>query len=714
MLCKTCQSIDFDAANCSPEVGGAVHQPSFADLTLSATNGCQLCEMIRSKAVETSISAIDAMKQGHIACNIWNWYDGPADVYKGSSTIVFYGSGEGSTWSAVLGISVDGDSLPALTGIISGRRSYPTANSEHCYNLAKGWIEDCLGTHQASCPHDAKTSLPTRVIDVGLDKDSMVVKVLETKGLQGVWVALSHCWGRVARFVTETSNLHERTEAIELSDLPLTFLDAIRITRGLGYRYLWIDSLCILQDSHQDWVDESGRMQDYYSKAILTVASDLATGDHESFLDNPRPQDTSIRVPFNSKASIVSPIHVYITRDVKTPGTDADATPLSDRGWTLQEDILSPRSLHYTTTQLIFECQQSRFVETDATPQGYNDVDQMRSIKRFFLRPESGLNDPLLLKFPSYEPYYQPINRWYRLFENYCARILTFESDRLAAIAGLAKEIQRQTKFSYRAGIWEEDIHRGLLWVVNGRGCRPEKYRAPSWTWAGLDIGYYDGYNVNPNFELYMLTGNWGLDPNSETCRRAEVLGCEVQTANGDPFGPVIRGELRMTGYSLPLAKWKGAKMKYINVWWRPIRSHQRAGVLGGMRGVQADDQLVCDLDIDHESNGSSDAESDTEAQEEPGEDGSLEEESNNEETDSEIEWRSRKCPPDVVLFQIQRHVRPKDELGEAKALFFCLMLEPTDPSNNCSDYQRVGIAEVPDINGLGHDGWEKRDVVIV
>lgn len=108
MLCKTCQSIDFDAANCSPEVGGAVHQPSFADLTLSATNGCQLCEMIRSKAVETSISAIDAMKQGHIACNIWNWYDGPADVYKGSSTIVFYGSGEGSTWSAVLGISVDG------------------------------------------------------------------------------------------------------------------------------------------------------------------------------------------------------------------------------------------------------------------------------------------------------------------------------------------------------------------------------------------------------------------------------------------------------------------------------------------------------------------------------------------------------------------------------------------------------------------------------
>jgi hypothetical protein len=92
--------------------------------------------------------------------------------------------------------------------------------------------------------------------------------------------------------------------------------------------------------------------------------------------------------------------------------------------------------------------------------------------QRFFLRPKSGFNGPLLLKYPAYEAYYQNAGRWYRLFENYCTRLLTFESDPLAAIAGLAKEIQRQTNSSDKAGLWVEDIHTGLLWAVNGRGER--------------------------------------------------------------------------------------------------------------------------------------------------------------------------------------------------------------------------------------------------
>jgi Heterokaryon incompatibility protein (HET) len=571
--------------------------------------------------------------------------------------------------------------------------------------LATQWINNCLSDHSSSCPFDAMVSLPTRVIDVGLDLEAPQVRVFETKGLQGTWVALSHCWGRIARFVTEISNLHERTQGIALSDLPNTFLDAIKVTRKLGYRYLWIDSLCILQDSHQDWVDESSRMQDYYSKAILTIASDLATGDHESFLDNARPQSTSATIPFNTKVTATNLSHVYISKDVKTPGIDPDVTPLSVRGWTLQEDILSPRTLHYTTAELIFSCQQSRFVETDVTPQGYNDVDQMRSIKRFFLRPKSGLTDPLLLKYPAYEAYYQPISRWYRLFENYCSRLLTFEADRLAAIAGLAKEIQRQTDFEYKAGLWAEDIHTGLLWAVNGRGERPETYRAPSWSWASLDIRFYWGTNINPNFELYMLTGNWDKDPDPESGRRAEVLACEVETSNGDPFGPVVSGRLRIKGYLLPLAEWKGSTETYINVFWSSIRSHQRGGSVGGIKGVQAADQLVCDFDLTPE---------DEDETSDSGDDVDRDEELSEEGNESEVEWRSDKYPPDVVLFQIQRHVRPGNELVKERAIFFCLLLEPTAQDNNPLDYRRVGIAEVPDINGLGRDGWEKREIVII
>jgi hypothetical protein len=104
MLCTVCQQIDFDAANCSPEVGGAAHQPSFPDLALSASNGCALCHLIQSKIFETSNSKPNALEDP-IFCNVWNWYDGPAKDYKGSSTIIFYE--KKSKWSAIIGIAAD-------------------------------------------------------------------------------------------------------------------------------------------------------------------------------------------------------------------------------------------------------------------------------------------------------------------------------------------------------------------------------------------------------------------------------------------------------------------------------------------------------------------------------------------------------------------------------------------------------------------------------
>ena len=104
MLCTVCQQIDFDAANCSPEDGGAAHQSSFLDLTLSASNGCELCHLIQSKILETSKSKPNALEDP-IFCNVWNWYEGPAEDYKGSSTIAFYA--KKSMSGTVLGIAAD-------------------------------------------------------------------------------------------------------------------------------------------------------------------------------------------------------------------------------------------------------------------------------------------------------------------------------------------------------------------------------------------------------------------------------------------------------------------------------------------------------------------------------------------------------------------------------------------------------------------------------
>lgn len=321
--------------------------------------------------------------------------------------------------------------------LVSGRSAQLTANSEACFEQSRRWLTNCLSNHRSSCPSESTPNMPTRVLDVGYDLDSSQVKVLETKSLRGTWVALSHCWGSTARFVLESTNIQQRTQDIALSELPKTFLDAVIITRKLGYRYLWIDSLCILQDSYEDWAYESRQMQDYYSKSVLTIASDLASGDHESFLDNQRSPLASLKIPFTDK-NATSPSYVYISKEYTRPkSVESISTPLNVRGWTLQEDMLSPRTLHYTSPELLFECQRCRFSETDTTPQGYTDDEVMNSVKRFFLRPDAGLDDPILIKYPHLMEYYHPINRWYRLVEDYCSRFLTFESDRLAALAGL-------------------------------------------------------------------------------------------------------------------------------------------------------------------------------------------------------------------------------------------------------------------------------------
>lgn len=589
-------------------------------------------------------------------------------------------------------------SAPAVMNIVSGRIAQPNSNSTICFDLIAQWLKDCLNNHTSSCPFEPLTSLPTRVLDIGLDITSQHIKVLETKGLEGVWVALSHCWGLVSKFILETKSLSQMTQGIALSALPKTFLDAVVVTRKLGFRYLWIDSLCILQDSVSDWEYESRRMQKYYSKSVLTIASDLASGDHESFLDNIRAPILWIKVPFVEQMATGSS-HVYFLKEAGPQGNDSDQTPLNVRGWTLQEDVLSPRTLHYTSRELVLECQRCKYAETDVTPQGYTDTDPVTSIKRFFLRPESSHEDTLLQKFPHLEVYYQPIQRWYRLFENYCTRLLTFESDRLAAIAGLATELQRQTKFSYEAGIWKEDVHNGLLWAINGRGKRPEKYRAPSWSWASIDINFYWGINVNPAFQLY-IQDLWDREDKDDD-HLVEVLDCEIKTVNGDPFGEVVDGQLKVHGYMLPLQEWQGKSSPYINTFWRPIIHHKSHSTTGGIRGPTAPDQLVLDFDVSPEDNELS-ISSDGDA---------LDINSEEEEDSATSDVALDDYPSDAILLRIKRIITSRKQ-GHSQAVFLCLLLV-LQSQGGSQEYRRVGIAEVPDINGLGRDGWSQRVITI-
>lgn len=584
--------------------------------------------------------------------------------------------------------------------------------------------------------------LPTRVVDVG--NSSHPPKLYVTHDEPGIWVALSHCWGREVRYVTESRSLSDRQEAMALEDIPATFRDAILITRRLGHHYLWIDSLCIIQDSSEDWAHESSRMQHYYKMAILTIATDHLTGDHESFLETTRPRGSApVEVPFLTSLTS-TPSRILMTDRVHLPGYKNDDAPLNTRGWTLQENLLSPRTLHYAEQQVFFECQKYSVTESDLTPRGTSDANVFTTIKRFFLRPECSRQDLSVVKYPTMAIFYDPLYRWYQIFEEYYKRSLTFEDDRFAAIAGLAREISDQSKMTYKAGIWVKDFHIGLLWKVSCRGSLPSTYRAPSWSWASLNINTRWGQGINPSFELY-----FGPKNHDAAYREAELLEVDVKLADGDPYGRLLSGSLRLKGRWLSYRLWRGKTPTYFATFWRKPMYHH---IFRNWRKLDGRDQLICSFDIDEEDESESESEQrgvqeasadETDAEEfgpstrmHPQESSSRtpssenhtqqdvtcssrsnhtssrnsEDEKEDEEDEETLHSWDAAILDEVSMFQTARFTSSTTK--RETSVFYALLLRPVMGQEG--NFRRVGIAEVPDVDGLGVDSWETKECIIV
>lgn len=176
----------------------------------------------------------------------------------------------------------------------------------------------------------------------------------------GQYIALSHRWGNPKQhrqFCTTRLNLDTLEQDINFHELPRTFQDAITVTRQLGIRFLWIDSLCIIQDDPEDWERESKRMEDVFSSAYCTIAATCATGSAEGFL-KPR-GDRKCATMRSSKGS-----KFFICEAIDDFGLHVEASELNQRGWVLQERALSNRTIHFTERQSYWECGEGIRCET--------------------------------------------------------------------------------------------------------------------------------------------------------------------------------------------------------------------------------------------------------------------------------------------------------------------------------------------------------------
>ncbi|KAH6679264.1 heterokaryon incompatibility protein-domain-containing protein [Halenospora varia] len=369
--------------------------------------------------------------------------------------------------------------------------------------LASKWLNACSETHE-SCQPTQDRQLPTRLIDVG----STPIRLVQTSSLSTNnprYATLSHCWGTRDFFTLQEDNFEELMTTIPEEKLTRTFLDAVHITRSLGLQYLWIDSLCIIQRSQIDWRSESALMSSIYGGSTITIATAGATdGTKGCFLKPPGFVGKLHLSPSPNESWDIAPSEFY---------TSVAKSHLGGRAWALQERLLSPRILHFSRTELFWECRHCD--ASESFPEGSPSFERQHVLHRD-RKPLSGI--------------------WDTIVSLYTGGKLTFASDKMVAISGIAQKVSEESGDVYLAGMWRKDIELQILWcqVSPGRRLkRGSEYRAPSWSWASVDEKGYVYYSPKSEEVDYVYY--------------AHVIDAKVVPAGKEPFGELVGGELKMT-----------------------------------------------------------------------------------------------------------------------------------------------------------------------
>lgn len=219
------------------------------------------------------------------------------------------------------------------------------------------WMRACNKTH-AKCARQSLTTfsrelddkpplLPTRVLEIR-EQRNIKLHVSGETNARGVYACLSHCWGGIVPLRTMSNNIQTfQEDGIAWDVLPKTFQNALEITFQLGLKYLWIDSLCIIQDDLQDWRHEGSRMSDIYSGAYITLAAVSASTSHEGFihdLHSPREPTRLTMVSHEGDGALYNVLLRYVGEMAED---DLDKSlPLLRRSWVF--DTLSVHTSEYS------------------------------------------------------------------------------------------------------------------------------------------------------------------------------------------------------------------------------------------------------------------------------------------------------------------------------------------------------------------------------
>ena len=378
--------------------------------------------------------------------------------------------------------------------------------------LWRHWARVCSEMHHECGSRTPPTFTPKRLIEVipneqqtgalGWKLTTWERPIAHELGGHPRYVTLSHCWGSSLHTCLTTANASAFTVVTPATALPKTYQDALSLTVSLGHRYLWIDSLCIIQDDADDWKEQSAEMGLVYQHTSCNIAAAWAKeGSQGCFCArDPAAMVAPASISIDTGAGKV--LHFDVIQRWKWLESVVNA-PLNKRGWVLQERYMSPRQLSFARDEVFWECRQ--LSASESHPGGLPAA--------LFFLPENA--DVPLSSKPRLECADERTLRrkWMELVEKYAACKITVYTDKLIAIAGLAAEARRRLgDDEYLAGLWGKDLHKQLVWYVEihpdpeegEKGShatspsRANTYLAPSWCWPSArgkiktDASYYD------------------------------------------------------------------------------------------------------------------------------------------------------------------------------------------------------------------------------
>ncbi|KAJ5523985.1 heterokaryon incompatibility protein-domain-containing protein [Penicillium frequentans] len=446
-------------------------------------------------------------------------------------------------------------------------------------NRIEAWLSHCDRNHEFCRDHDSTLFFPTRVIDVkeiesgkvhlrdrkdiiaqeGLQTDAGTQTSEEYQGHFPVYWTLSHRWGdpdKILKLLRGNKDQFKKGLSLTTGSVPKTFQDAMWTIHRLKYRYIWIDSFCIFQDSIEDWQKEADKVSHIYRNSFCNISAILSSYEPTSTLFASE-RSPRLLFPFSVKLFADGP-QTYIINKKSVWKDEIESSPLSTRGWVVQERFLAPRIIHFAQNQVFWECLENARCEADPDDHigiiGDPEISHMSPRVTAYKDALKELAESELSSFfltSSWDRTKIDWNRdsvgqhifyiervlWRRMISIYTACNLSNQSDRLIAMAGIAKAFQEVTLSTYLAGLWAHSLHTDLLWESNaseGGVVHRNTLHVPSWSWASVFGG---------NVRLYGYT-RFGGDPASQIKYITSRL--EAERPRGDLMGLLGRAELEI------------------------------------------------------------------------------------------------------------------------------------------------------------------------